>query len=757
MNNPFINAAIRNTISQVPVQLKPDLIGHVALYSYLRDNSPGRIQMESSHLTQMPVIESPTAQMTESGMAREYGKATYGVRMPEDGTIIASIPRYRRGEDILSIPANEAQTIVLYQQEKKGIIDYFELKGHHFEHSHFGFRFQKTQHYGEIGPSASFLKDTPFLLSPNLKPDGDGGFDYHFGVDAYVAHMSHPAVSEDGIVACSDILPKYATLTYEKRDISFGMRTTPLNIHGDSRPGNYCCIPEIDSIIPSSGRVMTLRRDITDDKNIKMRNQFFDDVAMGLIQKTVKGASTVCNYFDQTTFAKPGGRVVDIRVFHDETVAPSFPPEYEAQLMRYYTATCAFYRRLLDEEEKLRSRFRQNLKLSKELSGLLVEAYGYLGINSETKERVQKLYRNDPMDRWRVEITIEYRTVPTLGSKFTDLSGGKGVICYIARPDEMPIDSKGRRADFIVDAGSSISRMNLGRDYEPYFNAAAEDDRDRIIAMLEINPAENTLSLQLTLEEMEAKQDPRLLAAWTHALEFLQIVSPMNMFPILTSPDFEGTKAGYLHSIIKEGFQLWAPTDAQTDYVEAVCALEEMPNHRPHYDVVHYRGYSGQLTKTRNKFRISRQTMIMLEKIGDDWMAVGSGQRQHFGILAPITNLTKHNRPTRVNTVKNLGETEKRILDAYMGADATADLADRSNNPDTAKLVVEGIISADQPTNIPLLVDRKIHPYGGSKPLMLVKHMLSTSGSKFMYQPYKDPREEEHWANYRPTPLYPVR
>jgi hypothetical protein len=137
----------------------------------------------------------------------------------------------------------------------------------------------------------------------------------------------------------------------------------------------------------------------------------------------VKGTSKVCNYFDQSTYAKPGGRVVDIRVFHDETVAPSFPPEFEAQLKRYYDATCEFYRRLLAEEKALRDRYKENLVFSKELSGLLAEAYGYLGTNNETKERVQKLYRNDPMDRWRVEITLEYRTVPTLGSKFTGIHG----------------------------------------------------------------------------------------------------------------------------------------------------------------------------------------------------------------------------------------------------------------------------------------------------------------------------------------------
>jgi hypothetical protein len=741
---------MRNTVSKSPVELDPALIGHVALNSFLRGDSPGRVQMWSSHLTQMPVIESPSPQMIQSGMAREYGKAAYAVRMPEDGTIIATIARYRRGADILSIPENEAQTIVLYMDAKTGIVDFFELKGHHFEHSHFGFKYRKTEEYGQIAKNQSFKKDTPFLVSPNVQPNGD----YHFGYDAYVAHLSHPAVSEDGIVICRDKLETYAVRTYEKRDISFGVRMIPLNNYGDDTPGNYRCIPEIGSIIDPSGRVMTLRRDITDDKNIKMRNQFFDDVAMGLITKTVKGTSTVCNYFDQSTYAKPGGRVVDIRVFHDESVAPSFPPEYEAQLKRYYDATCEFYRRLLKEEKELRDRYKENLRFSKELSGLLAEAYGYLGTNSETKERVQKLYRNDPMDRWRVEITLEYRTVPTLGSKFTGIHGDKGVICYIAEPDEMPIDSKGRRADFIVDAGSSLSRMNLGRDYEPYFNAAAEDDLERIIQMLGINPKENPMSLKLTLEEMEANQDPRFIGAWNHAMEFIQIVSPMNMHPILNSPNYKGTKAGYLLSIILAGFQLWFPTNAQTDYVEAVCALEEMPHHQPFYDYVHYRGYSGRLTKTKNKFRIAKQTMVMLEKIGDDWMAVASGQRQHFGILAPITNLTKYNRPTRVNSVKNMGETEVRILASYIGPDATADLQDRSNNPDTAKLVVEGIIKADQPTNIPLLVDRNIYPYGGSKPLMLVKHMLSCSGSRFVYQPYRDPRAEEHMANYRPTPLY---
>jgi hypothetical protein len=61
---------------------------------------------------------------------------------------------------------------------------------------------------------------------------------------------------------------------------------------------------------------------------------------------------------------------------------------------------------------------------------------------------------------------------------------------------------------------------------------------------------------------------------------------------------------------------------------------------------------------------------------------------------------------------------------------------DRNNNPETHKQILNAILEAAEPTDIYNTVDRTAIPFGGSRPLQLVKHILACAGVQFIYRPY---------------------
>ena len=63
------------------------------------------------------------------------------------------------------------------------------------------------------------------------------------------------------------------------------------------------------------------------------------------------------------------------------------------------------------------------------------------------------------------------------------------------------------------------------------------------------------------------------------------------------------------------------------------------------------------------------------------------------------------------------------------------ELLDQTNNPLAHTSVVNSILTAKEPTNIDRAVDRVKVPFGNSRPVSLLSHMLQTRGIEFKYVP----------------------
>lgn len=304
---------------------------------------------------------------------------------------------------------------------------------------------------------------------------------------------------------------------------------------------------------------------------------------------------------------------------------------------------------------------------------------------------------------------------------------GKGVICKIAKPEEMPIDQDGNRADIVMDANSTISRMNYGRLYEQLYNAASRDVLKEIYKQLNTNKNDKQMIGKLT----NLFNDDKVAFGkiYDYLMGYYGCISP-KMYKCFTEIN-EEKMFEHLSSVLKNGIYLYLPTDNELESVQIVSNIQK--HYKPIYGPVSYIGNSGKRVTTKNNIRIGSVYIMLLEKIGDAWSAVSSGKLQAFGILSQLTKQDKFSQPTRNQAVKAVGETEGRILVSYAGQRTVAEIMDRNNNPTTHKSIVWSILTAPNPSNIANLIDRNVIPYGGAKPIQLVSHIAQCGGWKYAY------------------------
>lgn len=707
-----------------PNQLFREFLSINGLNPYDGYDSSSRKQMFSSHLGQALVIKGATRRRIQTGMEREYAKYTFGVRMPEDGQVLKVIDRYPTANAFNAIRMNP-QSVMIYEEYGTNRIGVLNMPRYCSYHQYFGFELKYDKNLKQqLRRGQAFAKDTVFAQTPNIDDNGD----YTYGIQLNMCLMTHPAVSEDGVMICRDVLPRLAYKTYERRTVSFGTKRFPVNAYGSRT--EYKPFPDIGDYIHESGLIMALR---SYNKELAPVDQSIDDLL------------EVDHFFDECTYSVPGkGRVVDIIIHHDEnSLNPCTPLGMEAQAKKYDTATKQFFKAILGEYNDLRKSRKDNLELTPQMQSLVREAISVVG---DHKEAIQKLNRQVPMDDWTITFVIEYENIPDVGNKMTDCHGGKGVIVHVAEPHEMPYDPvTGKRADVVMDPLSTWGRMNTGRLYEQFTNAAGDHVQKTVCEILGFTPGQKGLEPQLT--KMMRDQPAIFHSAWSYLIEFYRTCSPVQA-SWFDDGSYGLTPAYHMAQVIENNTTIFSPPENDREGLDIVADI--ILKYRPHLGPVTYTGYSGRQVTTKMPMRIAEMYFIVLEKTGDDWTAVGSGKVQHFGVLSQVSGIDKYALPTRQNPTRTLGEAELRILEAYLGGEVVAEMMDRNNNPLAHRHIVEEILTADVPTNIERIVDRVKIPFGGSKPLQLVKHLLEGAGLRFVLKawdyakkPFNFPRKSK--------------
>ncbi len=703
-----------------PSQLHLEFLSVNGLNPYDAYDSSPRRQMWSSHIGQALVIAGATVRYQQTGFEREYGKYTFGTRMPVDAVVLRAIDRYPRSFGQDSIRLNP-QKIVIYEEHGTNRIGVLDIQNYTSYHQYFGFE-------NKMNPEAMALlyRDAPvpagtvFAGSPLVDADGN----YMPGIQLNMCLMTHPAISEDGVMARRGMLPSLAYKTYERRTVGFGAKEMPLNAFGTT--DIYKIMADIGEYIRESGLVMATRS---------------YNIELAPAEQSIFDLMEIDEHFDRTTYAIPGkGRVVDIIVHHDEnSMKPCTPLGMDKQARKYDAARRQFYQSIMDEYNALKKSRGDKLKLTPQFHSLVKEAWSVVGKHEEV---IQKLNRQQPMDDWSITFVIEYTNIPDIGSKITDGHGGKGVIVHIAEDHEMPVDANGVRADVVMDPLSIWGRMNPGRMFEMYVNAAGHDVRQRLGNELGIAPGDHQAEQKIAKIERE---NPSLFRkAMDYLIGYYERVVPLQA-GWFKNGDYKLPLSYHMGKVIEEWPVLHYPPNNDAIAMDIVDALEADENYRPHYGPVSYVDYSGEVKVTRRNVRVASLYFILLEKTGDDWTSVSSGKVQHFGVLSQVSGIDKYATPTRQNPTRITGESEIRILEACVDGEVVADQMDRNNNPATHKHITEMLLEAVFPTNIEKIVDRTKIPFGGMKALKMIKHLLECAGMRFVAKPWTYAEKPENW------------
>jgi DNA-directed RNA polymerase beta subunit len=697
-------------------EMRLEFMSIQGLNTWATNNSSSRATMFASHFGQRLVIDGADDKYCYTGLEHEFAKYTMKVKMPCHAHIIAEVPKYPDGNADGHLGFNP-ETIVVYENVETGEVDYISIPYYTSNHQYFGFKNKLNQHnINKIRPGAHIAKDTVFADTPSISESGS----FRYGINANMALMSLNGTSEDGIIVRRGFLDKLKFRIYETRVCEFGSNTFPLNLYGTL--DNYKPFPGIGEVIRDHGILMALRE---------------YDKDMSPVEMNARAVMNPDFIFDTKLYVRGGGgKVVDIRVIENNANSKNLPEAMKPYLQKYSKALLRFHRRLIEIEQQIRQERKRkfgspDVKLSSKLHRLLVESYVLTNHSPERfKPKLDLLYRKTPLDEFRVEFVIEYEITPGLAFKGTDTHGGKGVFCSIREDHEMPVDEEGNVADMIMDEGSTISRMNLGRLYEQYFNATARDCTQRLKVLLGLDKFQ-TYNFQPEVFLKSFTQDQV-----TNGLSYLKglfhLINPTQR-DFLERLDY-AEQVNYLRECINSKIKFYIPVNNHISPVEMVKNIEASI-YKPHYGKVTFVNESGRKVVSKRNIRIAPLYMMLLEKIGDDWSAVSNAKLQTFGILSPVTKSEKFALPWRCSPTRIFGESEGRVFVGYVGREAAAEMIDRSNNPLTMRWMMKNILEAPKPTNIDVIVDRNLIPLGGSKPLQYINHIFKCAGFSLKYVP----------------------
>jgi DNA-directed RNA polymerase beta subunit len=705
-----------------------ELLGVSGFNPFAQHSSSSRSVMFGSHFSQRLVISGANERRVQSGIEKEFSKHTFSIKMPESGRIIKIIERFPRGVGNESLNFNP-ETLVIYENEETHEIDCFTVPYYASYHQFFGFKYSEKPTLAKIKLGEYITKDTIFADSPSVGENGS----FNYGRSLNTAYMSLPATAEDGIIVSRDILDDLKFRIYETRVVEFGSSDFPLNIHGTLE--NYKPFPDIGDYINdtrSDGVLMLLRE--YNNKLAPADMSMYDLMEPDFV-------------FDKATYVRGGnGRVVDIKVISNNNPNRMLPEQIRKHISKYEKAYLKYHQEIVDFEAKLRIQTKMkygenNLKISPKLHALVVES---LAVTNHTPEGMRHnlnlLYRKDAINEYRVEFVVEHELTPNTGFKMSDTQGSKGVICKIEEPENMPVDAAGNRADIVVDPVSTISRMNISKLYEHYFGSAARDIVHHIrnsfdTALITNSYSEFIAATSVNLyninnnvytKDMLLRVNPSIISHLYNHLMSLYELTCDKQYEFYKNEITSDEQVDHLLSVLNNGIYLYMPIGNNKDTVDIVATIEE--RFKPVWGQVKYVGNSLIESTTKSKVRIGPMYYMLLEKIADDWSSVSSGRLQHFGVLSSVVKSDKFAYPYRNSPVRTAGESETRIYSGYCGGEAIAELMDRSNSPVTQKNIIWKILNAEKPTAIKELVDRDKIPFGSTKPILLVKHILSVSG-----------------------------
>lgn len=675
-------------------EIKLEFLGSSGNNPFVANVSSPRAVMDSNHMSQTLSLLTPTENIVKTGIEYELGKYINDKKTRYDSLVKGVVEKHPNAG------RKNPTWLVFLEYEKDGrlYLDIEEINSHESTHNFFGYETNPTPELINAGYNTVLPKETNLTRTNTLSDTGS----YMYGRTANIVFMSAPPVAEDGIVISESFAKKCSFLSVTERVIDIDKDTIPLNLYG--KGDEYKFIPDIGEKVREDGLLCAYREN---DPWLCVAD--FED-------ENLREADPV---FDINCYVGTDAEVIDIEVIRGDADRLGLPEKMVEQLEKYSGAMTSYYERAISmyrnilKERRRGSGRADNYNLAPKLIRFINDAM--MITEAQNRGRIKLNYKMAPIKGYRVVVKTRSKMSLNLGYKLTGLNADKGVVCKIMKDEDMPVDEWGVRAEVIMDDTSTISRMNLGRAYEPYLGAVSRDNRERIKKMCEggLNKA-------------------KVAEVTAYLRGLYELINP-DMVEFIDGLDESGRKS-HIEDILKTELYIYYPPDNARNIID-VCRDIRDSIYRPNVGKVTYRALDGRMTTTKEDVIIKRMYIMVLEKVGVDFSAVNTAKVNNYGFPIRSTNqIDKFKTPHAISPTKTLGETEVRILMSFAGPEMLIDMIDYNLNLKSLKLLIGGILEDERPFGNDYAIDRRYNNYGQTKSLSMLKHLFSGYGINIAYK-----------------------
>lgn len=680
-------------------QLYPELLGLVVnMVPWAGFVSPSRLIMLGNQVAQALLTRGNNRNRFFVGVEQEYAKYTFKIAIGKGNyRVLGAVNKYKDGVKKFSAKVNPRVTLVL-QNRVSGEIDIVEVLTYAAFHNNFGWEYKWAEDIkSRFIPGANIEEGYVLAETPGVQ---DGL--YTCTTLSTIAYVSTHYTTEDGFMASNEWCDENVSTGYGEVWIEVPKGWYMTNVYGED--GLFKPCPNPGEPIRQDGLLAVIRK--------------FDDI-YGVVDLTEEGMRYQDHSFDRPYYIEAGchnARVVDIDVWRSDESRADTQPWYEESKDEYNQSRSTLdhlVQAKIDEADAINKlnpehykgpRYKFTSRAHRKFTDVKL-------LTRQDNARITTEYQGRKFASHLVRIRFMYDVIPTYGSKLAGYYGDKGVITKMKPRAEMYKDKWGHIADIVTDGFPTINRMNPGRDWESLWNAICRD------------------------REEDLREDYRngrhFEEIYKDLLDFYSVAAPLHLEKVTRFPRSERWRHDHVLSVVNGRMFMYLPQN--TPNIGPDMLWEMLQRWGVRRDTVTFIGDQGTLIETKDPILIGEVAIMVLEKTGHDWSGCEAPKRQIHGIPGKMSQNDKYSLPYRKQPTRNIGESETRELCGECGSDFTADMIDRTNNPEVMMEMHARMLEADQPSNLPMIVNRILHPLGHHRGQDYLTNALYVRGVEFRY------------------------
>lgn len=409
------------------IAIPEQMIGTGLNQPFCNANSGSRKLMFATHSNhRLPILE-PEIALVQTGFENEFGfhSSSY-IKANADYEVVAKIAKFSFNPD--------HHYFLILKNLDTGMHELFERVS--FEHITESYGYLINNEYiDSLKVGTHIPKET--VMQKSMAYDE---FDNHRqGKNLITANISCNHTMEDAIIMAKSVAESFKTPLIRKVNININDNDILLNMYGDGF--NYKVIPDIGEEI-TDGILCAVRREKKEESLFAQSWEHLKDIMMSDDKYTTQG------------------RIVDIDVYcnNREGLKES---AYATQIHKYFSESLRVCSELVTMIDHIRE-VECGIKMSYDLEKMYINSKRILNGDSFIKER--------PFSYLDIDIYVLEENAVSIGDKFADRYGGKGVVSQILPDEEMPRLDNGEIVQIIFNKATCVNRLNPGQLIEQSLN-----------------------------------------------------------------------------------------------------------------------------------------------------------------------------------------------------------------------------------------------------------------------------------------------